>query len=637
MAATIKTTLTDNSKEWVEELKANFLKAGGSADGFEKHLEDLNGELQSREAAKAAKAIKALADEFEQASPMARALGIAEEKVTEQTKRMSKALDAAAFDADAATKKLDRYRAAAERAGSVKSGGGSGPSAGSLSRGVTAQGVTAVATSATALGTAMRSMALAAKLAYEYAERLSSVSPAYAKLKESMDGVVSSALKAGQRFAATDFGARQIAFATSQMEAMSKRAERLPTLFQDMNVSVYKTMTGVQEWLGMDVAANHKLLAAMKEVDAALDARVLLLQKEAEATASNARFVTVQAANAKEIADAEVLASIARLTDRNSVIAAIIEEGHALERKRKAGVLTDEAARASISKTAALRAQLRKVEADEENKWKVRQDARKAQFEADEAARVAKIKQSEAEITANELKEIEARKAAFDAALQQKFEAAKAAQQAANQLGEANKQAAAEKLAKGAQEHKGSAEYLLQNQGATAVARQVAKQRGDEAMEVFGVKNRKKYQEHKKASESIADEIKGTDDPTEKKRLMEAKQYHDKIYKGIAKERRDVGAKARQDGFRDVVQGNVTGDEVAEAQSRLAKNVIDHGESTGRLNKSQAETLRAATDVLLAQQAEQRRLVEELGATKDTLRKLLFNGNGHNKGQQQGY
>lgn len=639
MAATIKTTLTDNSKEWVEELKARFIEGGGSAKGFEKHLEDLNGELQSREAAKASAAIKKLADEFEQASPMARALGIAEDKVTEQTHKMGKALDGAGFDADAAAKKLDQYRASAERAGaaagSVKPSVPGGSSGGGMG-GITASGVTAVSTAVGATVVALKAMVEVGKKAYDAISTLAETSPAFATLKTKLDGVAGSAITAAQRFAATDFGSGLIKSANTQLTAMGQGLEALPTLWQDLRTIGHATMADIEEGLGMETVNRRKVISMIQEENAELEKKLAALRQEAALATSDANAQAVRAANVKAANDAEMLASVARMTDRNAVVEAILEEGHALERKRKAGTLTDDAARASISKTAALQAQLRKVEADEENKKKVRQDARKAQFEAEEAARIAKIKQSEEEITANEKKEIEARKAAFGAALRDKVEAALKAQEAANQAADEGKKAAAEKLAKGAQEHKGSAEYLLQNQSATAVARQVAKDRGEAAMNEFGTKNREEYQKYKKASKALASEIAMTDEPDEKKRLMDAKRFNDQKYKGIERQQQAIGRDARQQGFRDVIRGDVTGDEVAEAQSRLAKNVIDHGEQTGRLSKAAAETLRAATDALLAQQAEQRRIVEELGATKDTLRQLLFNGNGHNKGQKQG-
>ena len=65
MAAEIKVKVTDNSPEWVAALKARFIEGGGAAEDFEGHLESLNNELDSRQAAKAAQQIKKLADEFE--------------------------------------------------------------------------------------------------------------------------------------------------------------------------------------------------------------------------------------------------------------------------------------------------------------------------------------------------------------------------------------------------------------------------------------------------------------------------------------------------------------------------------------------------------------------------------------------
>lgn len=44
------TRLVDDSKEWADAIKKRFLDAGGSAEDFEKHLEAINKELESRAA-----------------------------------------------------------------------------------------------------------------------------------------------------------------------------------------------------------------------------------------------------------------------------------------------------------------------------------------------------------------------------------------------------------------------------------------------------------------------------------------------------------------------------------------------------------------------------------------------------------
>lgn len=72
MSATITTKLVDNSKEWADALKKRFVDAGGSADDFEKHLEALNKELESRAAKQAAEDIKKLADEIEKTTDATR-------------------------------------------------------------------------------------------------------------------------------------------------------------------------------------------------------------------------------------------------------------------------------------------------------------------------------------------------------------------------------------------------------------------------------------------------------------------------------------------------------------------------------------------------------------------------------------
>jgi hypothetical protein len=90
---------------------------------------------------------------------------------------------------------------------------------------------------------------------------------------------------------------------------------------------------------------------------------------------------------------------------------------------------------------------------------------------------------------------------------------------------------------------------------------------------------------------------------------------------------------ARQQGFRDVLSGKGSSEDIAKAQQSLANGVINQGEATGKLNRSSAEALREATRVLTEQQSEQRAIAADLEMTKQQLRQLQ--GQGSSKSRRQ--
>lgn len=631
MAATIKTTLTDNSKEWVAELKARFIAAGGSAEGFEAHLESLNKELDSRQAAKATQQIKKLADEFAHADPMAAALAETEERVARQTKKMGAAMDAAGFDAKEAAEQMERYRASAERAGAAASAVKPANLSGGL-RGFTASGITAAASSITALASSIPLIGQAVRMSYHAVEAMGEVSPKFATLKKSIDGIAESAVIAGQRFAVMDFGSKKIEQVSWLLDGMGKRIERMPFLFEDMNVATLKAKATVQDWLGMETAATHELLAGLKAVNAARDAELAAIKRAAEIVESTKNVEAVRAANRKAEHDVAVQAWAESLDSHAAINNAIREEAAALEKKRTTDKVSEEDARASLAKTAALQARLRRLDAEWDAKKKADDAELKAKGEAAAAEKVAKAKQTNDEIVAAEKAHLASMQSAHEEFHKKKFEAAQAAKAAEIQLEVNAAKAKADLLAKRAEQHQGNAAFLVGGQDPRAVAKQVADNRKKQAMDAYGKANSKDYMRFKNASNSIKGELKNIDRPDsakgqkERKRLLEAKRFNDRKAAAFVREQKQVGMKARGQGFRDAVRGNVGSDEVVGAQQDLANKVINQGESTGKLNQSQAEVLRAATGVLQRQQAEQRAIADDLENTKQTLRSMMLGG-----------
>ena len=68
MAATITTTLKDNSKEWADALKSQFAAAGISADAVGDKFEAVGKELDARKLTEYQQAVKRMADEVQNAS-----------------------------------------------------------------------------------------------------------------------------------------------------------------------------------------------------------------------------------------------------------------------------------------------------------------------------------------------------------------------------------------------------------------------------------------------------------------------------------------------------------------------------------------------------------------------------------------
>ena len=116
MPATITTTLTDNSKEWVDTLKKRFDEGGVAAEDFEETLEGVNKELGSRKAKEQADQLKQLADELDGTATAAAKLEQEERNASDAMGRQQQQI----INKNAALRDLNvTTYAAAERAGTL--------------------------------------------------------------------------------------------------------------------------------------------------------------------------------------------------------------------------------------------------------------------------------------------------------------------------------------------------------------------------------------------------------------------------------------------------------------------------------------------------------------------------------------
>lgn len=168
---------------------------------------------------------------------------------------------------------------------------------------------------------------------------------------------------------------------------------------------------------------------------------------------------------------------------------------------------------------------------------------------------------------------------------------------------------------------------------ADLTATPVAQQTGDAAglilaqtPQAFADQHREDDRPAKRNSRQLASQVGRVSDPEETQAPDASNTQHDFNMNRLGTDDRQAGHQARLRGFRDVVTGTASSEDLSEAQQNLANSVINQGQSTGRLNRSMAETLREATRVLANQQGEQRAIAQDLEQTKQILQQLLERG-----------
>ncbi len=604
MAATIKVNVADNSKEWVADLKARFLDGGGASDEFEAHLQALNNELASRKARKAAEDIAALADEIEAATPEAQALAAAEAKLAAEFQQCAAEARQSARVLQAYVNSVQNVDKAARAAG--KSVGGVAPP-------TLSSRLSAAIANFNQVREALGVVSEIAGKAYAAIAKLAETNTKFAELKSSIDGLEGSLRKAADEFAASDFGTSTLQTSTDVVKYYGECLEALPSLWRNVGVVFNSYQAEVLEGIGLQADRQRQLISLANEEEFAIRARLELAKKEAESKASNLQFERVRVTVSKSNLDAVNARNIAALETEAQVIAAIKEEEARLKEKQQANKVTEDVAVAAINRLAALNAQQRKIQDDEVARQKQQRAEAAAKVKKDLEDKIAQTKKAEEEITAAKKKAEEERWEAWREmnARRQEAEAKAAAER--EQLAEAEAQKKKEAFEKSADQQKGNARSLLGMIEPRDVARQVADKKGQQA-----------YDNHKTNLSQAPSNKKDTDKRIRtlrkkglkpSKALIEKSKSEAKILSDLKGGRKQASIKARQQGYKDVMEGRGDSKDVAEAQQTLTDNVIKNGFSTGQLSKNQALALREAARVLIEQQ-------RDINAANDEINKV---------------
>ncbi len=628
MAATIKVNLADNSKEWVAELKARFVEGGGAADAFESHLSALNQELESSGAGNAARELKALTSELQNARSTVSSMLEAQRQLQDQTTDLQAQFRSLNGEVHGAADQLDNFKASLKHAEQASESAGA--SLNKATGSSVSSNLASICGGASQLIGAFQQIAQVGQQVYGAISKLGETIPQFAELKGAIDGIGSSATTAFERFAATDFGSGAIQATVTHLGKMGQGLEALPTFWQDVRTIAHSTAAEIEESLGVEVSSHRLVLNAIRDENAALEAKLALARQQKAIAESTQTAEAALDAIRKAAAQADERSAISRITNGMEAAKLINAEIKAIEARGKAGTLTAQEATASVNKVAALRAQLAKIQADQAAKEQAFLAQNRAQAEAFEAAKVAQARKTAEKVAAEELKAIKEHEAAARKARDDAFKAEQKAVADRLALAQQELKAKQELLAKSAEQQKGNAASLLGGQNVLAVAKEVGKHREREANERFVQENRPAYAKAKKESQRIGEAIRAG---TATKDMVKEKRKHDATMRTLKQKQKLGNRQARQQGFREVLSGKGDGEDISKAQQSLANGVINQGESTGKLNKSTAEALREATRVLSEQQAEQRAIAADLDLTRQQLRQLQ--GQGSSKSRRQ--
>lgn len=647
MAATITTELKDNSKDWVEKLKARFIEGGGAAKDFEAHAKALSDELNSRKARQAAADIKAFADEMEAADAATEAAAAAAQRLADQEAELiaeftgaavkTRVLTGETYQLAAAEDKLaDEFQQCANEAAqngralqryvnSIKdvdrAAQSAGKSVATIPGGGMASKLTAAFTGVLALKEVFAALAGAARTAYAALARFAEVNPKFAELKTTIDGLGASINRAANEFAASDFGSRALQKSAGTVKFYGEAIEALPSFWRNVGVVFNSYQADVLEGMGLQAGRQRQLISLANEEEFAIRARVELARQEAEIKASNLRTEQVRAAVTKSNLDAVDARNIAALENEAQVIAAIKEEEARLKEKDKLGKVSEEAAAAAIARLAALNARQRQLQDDHRAKEKQARADAVAKEKKDLEDKIAREKKAEDEITAAKKRAEEDRLAAWREMNDKRREAEQQAAQERIQMAEAEAQQKKAAFEKSAENQKGNAGSVLGMIRPQDLARQIANQKGMDATNAYVKKNVGKYAKATVAKKDIDKKIRsmrnlGLDAPRD---LVDKSKAYGKVITDYRKGKVQAGSKARQMGYRDTMAGRSDSKDIAEAQQQLTDNIIKSGVNSGKLSMNQAAALREAARVLINQQQEINSAMDEINAVKRAL------------------
>jgi hypothetical protein len=439
MPATIKTILEDNSKEWADGIRKQFLDAGGNAADFEKHLEEMQKEMDARKTESYRKQIKALADELDGTADEARKLA------TEAKKIQDLKIDEARWN---------RFHAK--------------------------------------VSTAFTAMKAGFEIANKAGETIRWLGE---NGSESMKQLKAAAGKVGEAFIALTNNPQVNRFISNIAQGIESYVVpaigKIPAAWTSVQDAISTSITSTGEFFGLVEEGTTQMIADMRRAQDEANALALQQAELQKQLAQREEAEKVIAGEKKRRREADEMAGIAAIRDANQILQLEKLEQEQLRALAATRKVTDEEKAASAKKLQALDQQRRKLEAEEMDKQRQR-----AKEQADEEQRQldaqveAERKAWEDQIALNrwfiEQRQAEEKKASD--------ERVKLAEQEAER-----KRAAFEKRA---EQQTGNMQNVLQRMDPRAVARQVAEQREKEARDKFGLEHQKEFAAAKKRGDT---------------------------------------------------------------------------------------------------------------------------------------
>ncbi len=430
MAATIKTTLVDNSKEWADAIRKQFLDAGGDAAELEKHLEAMQEEMDARQAEAYRKQIKALASELDGTADEAR-------KLAEEAKRIQ--------DLKIDEAQWNRFHAK--------------------------------------VSTAFTAMKAGFEIAKKAGETVRWLGENGSESMKRLEGAVG---KIGEAFVGLSNSPTVTRFITQVSKGIEEYVvpaiEKIPAAWNATSDSISMAITSAGEFFGVMEEGSTQMIADMRRAQDEADALALKQAEMAKLLAQREEAEKVIAAEKRRRHEADEAAGIASINNIDQIIQLEKLEHEQLRALAATRQITDEEKAASLRKLQMLDQQRRKIEAEE--MAKEREKAQKQIDEEQKAAdeRVEIERQAQADMIALNKWFIEQRQAEEKKAADERVKLAE-------QESERKRQA----MERRAGQQQDNVAGMIQRMGPRAVARQVAEQRERDARDKFGLEHQQEF------------------------------------------------------------------------------------------------------------------------------------------------
>lgn len=430
MAATITTTLVDNSKEWADRVRKHFAETGGDAADLEKHLEAMQQEMDARKTEAYRKQVKALADELDGTADEARKLADEAKKIQDLK------IDEAGWN---------RFHAK--------------------------------------VSTAFTAMKAGFEIAKKAGETVRWLGENGSESMKRLEGAVG---KIGEAFVGLSNSPTVTRFITQVSNGIEEYVvpaiNKIPAAWNATSDSIAMAITSAGEFFGVMEEGSTQMIADMRRDQDEADALALKQAEMAKLAAQREEAEKVIAAEKKRRHDADEAAGIAAINNVEQIIQLEKLEHEQLRRLAATRKITDEEKAASLKRLQALDQQRRKLEADEVAKQ--REAAKKIAEDEQRAAdeRVEMERQAQADMIALnkwfiEQRQIEERKAADERVKLAEQEAERKRQAMERRAGQQNENMAG----------------MMQRMDPRAVARQVAENREREARNKFGLEHQQEF------------------------------------------------------------------------------------------------------------------------------------------------